>query len=66
MKKTRVEAVDERLREEGYPDCVSSMIVEPLFCFARNFAAEADQLANRIEELETENKTKAARAVKEE
>ena len=52
MCKTRVEAVDRRLMELGYPDAAYAMYHEALFVFARNFAGEADRQQAEIERLE--------------
>jgi len=52
MSKTRVETVDERLRELGYPDANYVTYHDTLLEFARNFAAEADRQQAEIERLQ--------------
>lgn len=59
MSKTRVEAVDECLRDEGYPDALLIRHHESLFGFARNFAAEADRLQTENETLCRKNADQA-------
>lgn len=51
MSKTRLETVDERLQELGYPDANYVTYHDTLLEFARNFAAEADRQQVEIERL---------------
>ncbi len=49
MCKTRLEAVDNMLREKGYAD---DTLPDDLLCFARNFAREADRQQTEIARLQ--------------